>query len=357
MLYLGVLLLVKHRNINLDLMRFLGILIIMIAHASPPEWLFQLRNFGTPLLIVISALTYAEVYSERQIDLSTFYKKRLARLIIPAWIFLTFYFFMIFVASEFLHRNYPFSPQKILESYTFYKGIGFVWIFKVYIILALLTPFSLKVSTLKTSNTKYFLFLLVLYIAYEYALMTLAPYIPQKLEGFFYTVFYIVVPYLILYLYGMRLGSFTNKQIIYVIITSFFLFILLTSAKYIESGHFVPTQNFKYPPTIYYLSYAFFALNLVYLICRNLLIFDKNIKSTIVWLSSNSLWIYLWHIMALFLWGFLIGSITESFLGFLAKVCFILTFGIIMTHIQVFIVKKVASKDHYIGRKAIALLT
>ena len=96
------------RDVRLDLMRFLGVLIIMIAHAGPSFWLFQLRNFGTPLLIVTSALTYAEIYSVRKLDLKTFYRKRLTRLIIPAWIFLTLFFVSFGIASVVLHKEYPF---------------------------------------------------------------------------------------------------------------------------------------------------------------------------------------------------------------------------------------------------------
>ena len=57
------------RNFNYDLMRLMGLLIIMVAHSSPPDWLFQLRNFGTPLLIVGSALTYAMIYENRKIHI------------------------------------------------------------------------------------------------------------------------------------------------------------------------------------------------------------------------------------------------------------------------------------------------
>jgi len=55
----------RERDTSLDLMRFLGVLVLMLAHAEPPGWLFQLRNFGTPLLIVASAATYAVIYRDK----------------------------------------------------------------------------------------------------------------------------------------------------------------------------------------------------------------------------------------------------------------------------------------------------
>ncbi|WP_165311481.1 acyltransferase family protein [Vibrio ziniensis] len=99
----------KQRNLNYDLIRLLGLLTIMIAHASPPGWLFQLRNFGTPLLVVGSGLTYALIFSSRSIDVKKFYSKRFKRLIIPAWIFLTFFFVFFLGVSELIDEKYLFN--------------------------------------------------------------------------------------------------------------------------------------------------------------------------------------------------------------------------------------------------------
>ena len=81
----------KKRNVKLDFIRFAGVLVIMMAHSDPPGWISQLRNFGTPLLILGSALTYASIYKDKIINRSSFLKKRLKRLVLPAWIFLTFF--------------------------------------------------------------------------------------------------------------------------------------------------------------------------------------------------------------------------------------------------------------------------
>jgi fucose 4-O-acetylase-like acetyltransferase len=349
--------LASQRNIHLDLMRFLGILVIMIGHAGPPDWLFQLRNFGTPLLIVASALTYATIYATRPLDISSFYQKRLTRLIVPAWFFLTFFFLFFLVAAQFTGKDYPFSFKDILGSYTFYDGIGYVWILKVYVMLALLTPVALKITNLKISNTAYFSCLVILYAVYEGGLRVLAPVIPSSLAGFFNTVIFVVVPYSILYLYGTRLASLTNKEIAVAVAVSLVIFIALVIAKYSDAGYFVPTQKFKYPPTIYYLSYSFFALNLIYLACKYFSQFAKTSGAAILWLASNSLWIYLWHIMAYYLLFFSVGDDDKRFFVFFARVSFILVFSVVLTYIQTLVVRKFVSADHYLGRKAIAVLT
>ena len=119
----------RNREVSYDLLRVIGILVIIIAHADPPLWFFQLRNFGTPLLIITSALTHAYIYKERPLAILPFYKKRMSRLIFPAWIFLSFFFLLYILFSKIIGVDYPFSRENILLSFTFYSGIGFVWIF------------------------------------------------------------------------------------------------------------------------------------------------------------------------------------------------------------------------------------
>lgn len=47
------------RDIKIDFIRFIGISLIILAHASPPNWLFQLRNFDVPLMVVLSGYLYS----------------------------------------------------------------------------------------------------------------------------------------------------------------------------------------------------------------------------------------------------------------------------------------------------------
>ena len=118
------------RNYAYDAMRFFGVLVIMIAHSNPPKWLFQLRNFGTPLLIIASALTYSYIYENKKFELKKFYRKRFVRLTIPAWIFLTFFFVSYYLISIITDSSYQFDKMTIISSYLFGYGIGYVWIFK-----------------------------------------------------------------------------------------------------------------------------------------------------------------------------------------------------------------------------------
>lgn len=348
----------ESRNINLDLMRFLGVLIIMVAHASPPGWIYQLRNFGTPLLIVASALTYSVVYSNRSIVVGPFLKKRLIKLILPAWIFLVFGFSLAYLICLTAQVDYPFSSSEIIDSFLFYDGIGFVWVFKVYIILALLTPMAIKMSQSGVSNRRYFLMLLLVYISYEVIFKLAAGYIPAQYLEFFSTTVFVVFPYSVLYFYGMRLPSLSNFQLISVIVLSLFIFLALMIFKYLQLGEFVPTQVFKYPPRLYYLSYAFFALNTVYLVVRHLSIQNSVLRTMVLWLSSHSLWIYLWHIFGFFIWRlWLVDFVQDGMIRFLLNAIFLLLFGIIMTYLQSALLAPLKESKYIWRRRVVGLLT
>jgi len=345
----------KERNLNYDLIRLLGLLIIMVAHSSPPEWLFQLRNFGTPLLVVGSALTYALIYTSRRLDAKKFFSKRMARLVLPAWIFLSFFFVFFYFAFEFLGKEYPFSLNKILSSYAFLGGIGYVWVFKIYIILALITPIAINLNRRVKSNSYYFLALILSYISYEIAVNVTTPLLHGITGKIFNQIFFIIIPYSILYFYGFRLAQLKAGNIMITAIISLIIFCALMVLKYIDLGEFVPTENYKYPPTLYYFSYAFFAINVIYLLVSRISISSPIIKQVIIWLSSNSLWIYLWHIMADRLWLYLLPSPTGEFIFFIEKTVFLLVFGCVCTAIQNKLVVKL-SKRNLLWRKHISPL-
>ncbi len=347
----------KERNLNYDLIRFLGLVVIMLAHSSPPEWIFQLRNFGTPLLVIGSGLTYALIYTYKEMEIRQFFKKRVARLIFPAWMFLSFFFFSFYLAAEFVEKEYPFSLYKIISSYFLMGGIGFVWVFKIYLMLALMTPVALSFNRSVNSNVNYFVALIVLYILYELTLYFLTPYLQGAFESLFNSIIFILAPYSLLYLYAFRLASLKNNTILIIIALSFSTFLALAFVKHQNTGSFVPSQEYKYPPTIYYFSYAFFATNLIFFIVKGVKLTGFFVRKVLVWLSSNSLWIYLWHIFAFYLWAYLFPDPKGNVLLFLVKTAFLFSLGIMCTIIQNTLVSIISVNNHTFKNKIAPLLS
>ena len=325
----------KERNLNYDLIRILGLLVIMIAHSSPPGWLFQLRNFGTPLLVIGSGLTYALIFSNRPMDVKAFYLKRLRMLVLPVWIFLTAFFIGVFVASVFLGKNYPFDFYTIIGSYFLMEGIGFVWVFKIYLMLALITPLVMRFNDYVSDNSAYLFILLSAYILYEISFYYSNPIFSGYIGWeWFKSVFFVMIPYSIIYCYAFRLPHLSVKTVFLTLSISLVIFIIMMVDKYLVNGHFVGTQSYKYPATIYYLSYAFFAVNVVYLIIIRIKFNSLVIRNCIAWLSSNSLWIYLWHICAYYLWNQWMPDPDGDFLLFLVNAFFLLGAGVVFVIAQ-----------------------
>lgn len=311
----------------------MGLMIIMIAHASPPGWLFQLRNFGTPLLIFGSALTYAYIYKYRTVQPLRFYKKRLKALIIPPWIFLSLFFSIYLIRAQLVNIEFPFQVQQVFESYLFLEGIGFVWIFKIYIGLALLTPIAIWINNRKANQTNLALAIIASYILYEVLVAYLQINLDTENFRFISTTLLIFIPYGLLYIYSFSIGELSDRKVAIIASTFLMIFIALAAYKFQKENGFVQTQSAKYPPTIYYLSYALFAIHTIYLIIKRIELNQDQLRSSIVWLSSNSLWIYLWHILAFYTWHSIEPS-SNSNINFIIKVIYLFSFGIIMTLIQ-----------------------
>ena len=63
-----------------------------LAHIGPPAALFQLRSFDVPLMIFVSGLSYS---GRQVVGYASFVRKRLGRLLIPLYFFLTVYFLVM----------------------------------------------------------------------------------------------------------------------------------------------------------------------------------------------------------------------------------------------------------------------
>ncbi|MFZ5940867.1 MAG: acyltransferase family protein [Bacteroidota bacterium] len=344
----------KERDVSLDLMRFLGILVIMVAHADPPGWLYQLRNFGTPLLIITSALTHSLIYQRKKLEVKPFLRKRLSRIVFPAWIFLTFFYPFLYFVTRVLHVDYPFKFIDILLSYPLYSG--FVWIFKVYFILALITPFSLAYRKKVTHTGVYMLILILAWAFHEASFYFTEGIIGKNYRDFFDNVIFVIIPYSVLYLYGFKLGELSKRTVLLISIVSGLVFAGIAFYLIKTEGSFVQTQVYKYPPRLYYIAYSFIAIHIIYLFRHQLTsLFNRK---AIVWLSSKSLWIYLWHILAYYLWDVITGGRTYGLGISIVGSVFLLFFSVLLTYIQTYLAERyLLTKDSRFYQKLGGYLT
>ena len=79
------------RNRSIDLLRFIALTGIIIAHIDPPSFWMQLRGFDVPLMVFLSGVSYRISGGNKQ-NYWSYAVKRFKRLILPVWVFLTIYF-------------------------------------------------------------------------------------------------------------------------------------------------------------------------------------------------------------------------------------------------------------------------
>lgn len=327
----------KERNISIDILKTLGILCIILAHVNPPNMIFQIRNFDVSLMVILAAFLGKQSYNKNTNHFK-YLAKRIMRLVLPVWIFLTIFFGVMFSLNFLGFKINILDFKKILESYLLLDGIGYVWIIRVYILCCIGMLILIKASKI-IKPTLLKIILVFVYIAYE----ILYYFIEEKnfiLEYFIYNI----IPYGIVCTYiGLELKNMSNKKILKISLIMISIFIILATYFSMSQGHFVITNNYKYPPRLYYLSYAIgISLLLYYLIDRkNIFNIKKRLNnSIIIFISSHSMWIYLWHILFIFI-------INKIFLNinFIIKYITVLIGAILVTYLQTTVIKMLKIKN------------
>ena len=79
------------------------------------------------------------------------------------------------------------------------------------------------------------------------------------------------------------------------------IFVLIEVVLFLHNNSFVPTQAYKYPPRIYYISYAMGVCCLSYLLRTKLAKITEKLQLKIFFefIGSHSIWIYFWHVIIL----------------------------------------------------------
>lgn len=281
------------RDVTIDTLRFIGISLIILAHVSPPNILFNIRCFDVPLMLFVSGLSYANKDVKGNYS---FFIHRFKRLLIPLYLFLSVYFALIFSLKYIFSIDFGITLQQMVESYLLINGIGYVWIIRIFLMVALLTPWLISFSRKFKSNAVFlatiFLLMLIQNILLSYNI--------GENNIIVYEFIYYAVGYSCLFLYGLRIRNMKNNILYYelfwgVIFIAYAYFIYTNSAEN-KVYHMIQINNYKSPPQLYYLVWGAFLSTICYIIIQ---------KHSQLWLAKyklfsfigmNTIWIYLYHI-------------------------------------------------------------
>lgn len=280
---------VKHERLaHVDWLKTIGLLLIMLAHVSPPDLLFQIRTFDVPMMVILSG--YLGFFSYQRYHRSgmsavAYIFKRIVRIAVPTWLFC----FCIYIPANLLMGQHYTLIDIIMIIFFQSKPLSYIWIALVYILSAIAIPVIFHMGTKKPSTMCVFV---CIYIAYELLVLNR---IGMK-NAFISSVVYQIIPYGFLTLLGMYIADADKQQIKYCTAIVGIIFVACLISNAIIKNTIVPIQSAKYPAKLYYLSYGAFV---------SLILFQFFHKTEsplptprfIQFVSCSSYWLYLWHII------------------------------------------------------------
>ena len=328
----------KKRDQSIDILRFIGIALIILAHTFPPDTILNLRCFDVSLMLFVSGLTL----SKRKYDFSlSYFKHRTIRLLLPVYFFLTIYFILAFTCQS-IGFDFGINSNHVIGSYLLQDGIGFVWIIRVFLLIALVTPFILFLK--EKTNTAWMFSISLLLVLLIDALITNG----VGMQNLFVRDYlYYAIGYSVPFIVGLVLPNLNLKQLWIVLFGTLALLIIkglliLNPA----SEEFSPTSllifnNFKYPPNSYYILYGVLMSTLCYIILvkfetyRYLLLFE--------FIGCNTIWIYLYHIPLIQITG-------KLSLGWPIRYLMVFVIAFLLTYLQVKLITMLQKKYIWASR-------
>lgn len=329
------------RDIRIDVLRTLAILLIVLAHVNPEQWVAQLRVFDVPLMTFLLGMSF--VISSRKynsISYLEYVTKRFERLVIPAWIFLTIFFGVVFSAEAILNVDVPYDLKTVVTSYSLISGIGFVWIIRVFFTIALFSPLLLWISN-KFHSLLSRLGLIVFLLSIQEFLCAINTQLKGNIQTLFEHFIAISFGYLIVALIGMWAVKQTKNENFMLGLLSLLSFFVIAIF-----NNFPLTSQQKYPPTAYFLLYGVGISSILLAILTNKFVLQYFEKFSVVsWLSKHSLELYYWHIFPALAIQWVMPD-----LNWIIKYILVLVPSLIVTKIQVTYLPRVFQFD-YLSKK------
>ena len=321
----------EKRKVSIDALKCIGMLLIILAHCGAPTFLDQIRNFDVVLLVILSGTLAIKSYARSE-SWFKYIGKRIIRLLVPTYIFLTVLFILERIVNVF-KPIFPLEPELIITSYNLTSGIGYVWIIRIYLLSAIAVPILMNIKKYKKT------IIAILFIVYEVLFYTIG-----NANGILEHIVYYLIPYGLLCVYiGMRLNDWDNKKILKVSGVCLLIFVVIFTVLYFTKNQITKISDYKYPPRLYYLSYGIgISLLLYYLFERkNILnVKEKLNKKIILFIGRHTMWIYLWQIFYLNTFAVIKLQVT-----WYEKFIYLATASILTTYIQSRIVQKLNIKN------------
>ena len=286
------------RDVGIDILKTIAILLIILAHVCNNNIIYQLRNFDVILLIIISGILARKEKFVNKKDILKYYKKRFLRIVLPVWVFLIILFIGNNVANQFgLGREITYFD--IINSFLFTnEGIRYTWIVRIFILIALILPLETLLKE-NLSARQYWSIMLGCYFLYE---ISYNFNLYQNIKILDLSINYLVPYALLVFSIGLYLEELSDRRILITLTISLICYFLLFVINGMKIDEIEILKSYKYPPRLYYLLYGIGMSLLIYYLVkrRNIFNIEKRGNNKIVnFIAQNSYEIYLCHIIFL----------------------------------------------------------
>lgn len=279
------------REERIDILRFVGISLIILAHVGAPSWINQIRCFDVPLMFFVSGLACSGKSIE---SYKNYAIKRAKRLLYPAWGFIMGYLILLTLLRVVLHKE-PYSMDFYLESMIMTGGIGYVWIIRVFFLVALILPALLWIEKKLNTTPKTILTSLTILGGVILLYDLSSSWNSVFLKRFLYEWVITLASYCLPFLLGLKLRYLEYKEVKSITSALGIIFAVSVVVYYFTNGlPIVFTPNYKYPPYSYYVLYGVFVCCLLWLLSKLLVRLLGN--RFFLFIGQNTIWIYFYHI-------------------------------------------------------------
>ena len=321
------------RDGSLDILRTIGILTIFLSHTrNTPIAIDYLRNFEVFLLVLVSGtLLCSKDITDKN---GKYFLRRVKRIVIPTWFFLTVLFGLLLLVSIIRKTSFPYSIFTVIDSYLMINGIGYVWIMLIYCLIAIGAPILINLMRKHDSTIRKALILVgwsIFYFFIKWIIMTCIGegickyYLKNTIPYFFIYSLVSIVP-----LIEKKL-SFKGQLTVFFALLAAHCGICLLS---VTNGIGIDIASHKYPPDMFYITYALGMSGMIFIIVRKLYRGPASRFSQFV--SKNSQWVYFNHIFAIYAWNEIAFTDKWYIMYF-----FVFSVALLLTYIQRVILKVV----------------
>lgn len=280
------------RNQLIDSLRGFSMIVIIFTHATayfPSDKfvsaLWNWSNFAVPIFIFCSAYLFLSKSSEKPIQFFPYLKKRLQRLLVPYYIFLPFFFFVLWITSSEL-----LSTKYVVQSLFVIGGVDINWLVLLFLYLTVLLPLFIW------SQKKIpFLFWIFFVLSLGSSFYLIVERIPFSYKWIMW------LPWsLMLYFTWFYVKFQNNKKVLALAFLGSVGIFVVTYLVQQHLHHSTVLMHNKYPPNLLYISFGV-AVLLGLTFVANYIFSNRYLLQTVNFFSKHSYSIYFVHYLLLIL--------------------------------------------------------